>query len=184
MFPIFGLNVPCFGLNVPCFGLNVPCFGLNVPYFVLNVPCFGLTSLFCSERGASVHLVQVPENVYNMRLLFSDGGDRFDKSDDGQDYTLVPAFAPTKEECEAAIEKEIQRQAITKQAEVNKKQKQRRFRVYLVPRVVRVLKARLQPVADGQGLTITIYCSNLAEHSKCGSILKPKCTSNGGASPV
>jgi len=60
---------------------------------------------------------KVPENVYNMRLLFSDGGDRFDKSDDDRDYTLVPTFAPTKEECEAAIEEEIKRQAITRQAE-------------------------------------------------------------------
>eukprot|EP00959_Pyramimonas_sp_CCMP1952_P323690 6774547-Pyramimonas_sp.AAC.1 len=53
-----------------------------------------------------------------MRLLFSDGADKFDKQDDGQDYTLVPKFAPTKEEADAKIAEQKMRDAIEKEAEV------------------------------------------------------------------
>lgn len=60
---------------------------------------------------------EVPEHVYNMRVVFSDGAENFDKTDDGQDYELVPRFAPTKEECDAAAAEQARREAITREAE-------------------------------------------------------------------
>jgi hypothetical protein len=51
----------------------------------------------------------VPPNVYNMSFIFSDGGDCYDKHESGDDYTLVPAFAPSQQECVELMEEEKRR---------------------------------------------------------------------------
>ena len=48
----------------------------------------------------------VPNEVYNMRFLFSDGGDCYDKQLSGDDYTLVRIRAgrPSGREREAGVD--------------------------------------------------------------------------------